>query len=146
MVACGVSDDRSSRERLVAWLAALFLMLQLIVPIIVLGRNEISSRDFSWDMFSYQLSCDQLAIRVRVGGPQSPWQSVRVERELSSWAQLRRLLSEARFHTYAGQICRELQTQEAGSVELYVESSCRTDRAAPPAPILDPKRDFCRAR
>lgn len=124
-----------------AWAAGLFVLLQLLIPLGVLSRGQLSSRDFAWDMFSYQLTCQELQVVVREAGGE--WESVRLDVDFSSWAQLRRLLSEARFRAYARRLCGALRAERGVAVELHLWSRCSTDRAGASFALLDPARDFC---
>lgn len=132
-----MSAEHRAGRLIGAWLAALLLALQLIVPLCVIARDELSSRDFSWDMFSYHLSCQSLDVRARLQG--QPWSSAPLARDFSSWAQLRRVLSEKRFSAYAEQLCREY----GPGAELRIDSHCKSDRDSEPFAILDPNQDFC---
>jgi hypothetical protein len=120
------------------------VLVQLLIPLVVIARSEANSRDFSWDMFSYQLSCEQLSVVMRVRGGE--WENVRLDRDFSSWAQLRRLLSEDRFAAYAQGLCEALQEQRGAPVELHVWSRCSGDRAGEPFAVLNADRDFCSPR
>lgn len=131
----------SLRGTVTAWSAGLFVLLQLSVPLLIMARADVSSRDFSWDMFSYQLSCDQLAVIVRVGS--GDWESVPLDRDLSSWAQLRRLLSPTRFPAYARKLCSDMARERGGPVQLHVWSRCQSDRDGASFSILDPDRNYC---
>jgi len=129
-------------EQAIGIAAGLYLVLQLGAPLWVLARGELTSRDFSWDMFSYHLSCSTLNAVVSEGGE---WQSLRLDHDFASWAQLRRALSAERFAAYARGVCdSELHTR-GRTVQLRLLSECQSDRGQPPFAVLDPDRDFCRA-
>jgi len=124
--------------------AAVYLLVQLSLPLWVIARRELTSRDFAWDMFSYHLSCSKLdaVLFTENGG----WQSVRLDHDFGSWAQLRRALSAPRFADYARGVCAHAREASHGPVRLHLLSECRSDRDQPAFALLDPERDFCRAR
>lgn len=122
--------------------AACYLLVQLLVPLLVITRDELTSRDFAWDMFSYHLSCSKLGVIVGTGA--GDWESVRLERDFGSWAQLRRALSARRFADYARGVCRRERERRGQPVQLFVTSECVSDREQAPFALLDPERDFCR--
>ena len=121
--------------------ASCYLLVQLLVPLLVIVRDELTSRDFAWDMFSYHLSCNKLGVILGTG--RGDWESVRLERDFGSWAQLRRALSAQRFSDYAGVVCQRERERRGQPVQLYVTSECVSDREQPPFALLDPERDFC---
>jgi hypothetical protein len=125
----------------ISGLAAAFLLVQLAVPLAVIASRSGTDRDFAWDMFSSQLRCEKLDALVKPQG--KLWGSLRWDVDFSSWAQLRRVLSPARFERYAQRLCQALRAEHGSPVELYVQSECRNDRDQAPFAILDPHRDFC---
>jgi hypothetical protein len=121
--------------------AALYLCAQLIIPWLVIARDEPTSRDFAWDMFSYTLSCSELAVVVQ--SAPGEWETVLLAADFKSWAQLRRALSLSRFERYAAGLCDALQRERRRPVQLYLRSACRGDRNQPSFGLIDPERDFC---
>jgi hypothetical protein len=148
MAECGANGSDAARGRLIAsaisWLAALYLCVQLLVPLIVIVRAGSAARDFSWDMFSSGLTCEKFNAVVKPDGGE--WGSVRLDLDFASWAQLRRVLSPARFATYTQRLCQTLREEHGRPVQLYVLSACRADRDQPLFAVVDPKRDFCQPR
>lgn len=144
----GSATDRPTRDLLPsshAWLSGLalgYVICQVVLPLIVIVRPGLTSRDFSWDMFSHRLSCSKF--EAVTNARDESWARFRLEVDFSSWAQLSRVFPPDRLQRYANSVCRRLRVAEPGApVQLYFVSACRSDRGDPELPLVDPQRDYC---
>ena len=97
-------------------LAAGYLVVQLLLPLVVAARPGSAAHDFSWDMFSYHLTCAKVAAAARPRG--GDWEPVRLQSDFSNWMQLSRVLVPGRLDAYAARVCQRLRAERRRDVSF----------------------------
>jgi hypothetical protein len=95
-------------------------------------------------MFSHALRCSRFDAVARP--KDGAWQSVRLDADFQSWAQVSRVLVPSRLEAYASWLCGRLRAESGGPVELRFVAACRDDREGPALDLVDPERDYCAGR
>jgi hypothetical protein len=133
---------RAKKNRL-ALLVALYFAVQIGVPAYLKSRaTDEASGDFSWDMFSYHVSCPQMSARAKL--PDGQLKRLRLDRAFPDSAQLTRLMFPARLEAFADFVCAGLSEKHGGPVELHLRIECTYGRDKTPVALSDPERDYCR--
>jgi len=133
------------RQSLVAAFALAYFAVQLTVPLVTaLEHTSESPSDFSWDMFSYRVSCPTLVAGAVPDGERP--QRIALDDLFARSAQLRRVLYPERIEALARYLCPKLQRDHSGHVQLRLWIECQFGPDEPPTPMTDRNRDYCATR